>query len=355
MTYRVGISGLGRGVGPGHMFAAMPDCQVAAGCDPDPQARERFEEQFPGARAFADYDAMLAEGLDIVFVGTPMPLHRDQTVAALEAGCHVLQEVTLANTVQECRDVLETVKARPRQKFMLAENNCYRADIMAWQEMWAQGLLGEFIYAEAEYVHDIRSLLHKPDGTPTWRAARPPIVYCSHSLGPILKVTGERCTSVCAMQTKSLLEPELEHQGFQVGLFQTTGGGVIKMLRTQAVTREPAFHYFSLYGTKGCLETSRPPVSPLRTNAYLEQVPHLRGMIEIPLTTDVPGAPVAATRGGHGTVEYFMVRDFLECIRRDTPPPIDIYAALDMTLPGLCAYESAVNGGQPVPIPDWRE
>jgi hypothetical protein len=41
-------------------------------------------------------------------------------------------------------------------------------------------------------------------------------------------------------------------------------------------------------------------------------------------------------------------------VRTDATPPIDIYAALDMTIPGLCAYESAMQGGLPVPIPDWR-
>lgn len=159
--YKVGIAGLRRSVGPAHIFAIMPECEIAAGCDPDPGALEYFGQQFPGAKLFTNYQAMLEMGLDIVYVGTPMPAHRDQTVAALEAGCHVLQEVTLANTLQECRDIYEAVKAHPKQKFMLAENNCYLGHIMSWQEMWAQGKLGQFMYAEAEYVHDIRSLDRK--------------------------------------------------------------------------------------------------------------------------------------------------------------------------------------------------
>lgn len=354
MMYRVGVSGLRRGVGPARMFELMPDCKLVAGCDLDPAALDRFRAPFPEAKGFTDFDAMLAEGLDVVMVGTPMPVHRDQTVAALGAGCHVLQEVTLGTSVQECRDILEAVKAHPRQKFMLAENCCYWAHIMAWKEIWDQGLLGDFIYAEAEYVHDIRRLLRNPDGSEAWRASRPPIVYCTHSLGPLLKITGERCVTACGMHSGSKLEPELGSLDFGVGLFQTAGGGIIKVLRAQAVVREPAFHYYSVYGTKGVLETSRPPVSPLQTNAYLEGVPYLPNMIQMPLTTDVPGAGRAAASGGHGTAEYYMIRDFMESIRNDTPPPLDIYAALDMTLPGLCAHESAMNGGRPVPVPDWR-
>jgi len=354
MTYRVGISGLRRGIGPGRVFNLMPDAKVVAGCDPNEAARNRVKEMFPDIVTFANYDDMLAFGLDIVLVGTPIYLHRDQTVAALEAGCHVLQEVTLARTVQECEDIVRAVKAHPDQKFMLAENNCYLAHIMAWKKMWEDGLLGNFMYAESEYIHDIRRLLRNPDGTPTWRASRPPITYCSHSLGPIIKVTGERCLVACGLNTGVKLEPELGHIDFGVGIFQTSSGGVVKILRAQAVARRPEFHYYSIYGTRGCLETSRPP-EPLRTSAYLENVPHLRNMIEMPLAGDVPDAPPEARLGGHGTVEYYMIQDFMESIRNDTEPPIDVHMGWDMSVPGLCAHESAMNGGEPVPIPSSRD
>lgn len=354
-NYRVGIVGLRRSLGPARIFDLMPDCEIAAGCDLEGAALDGFGAEYPGARLFTGYLDMLEAGLDIVYVGTPMPAHRDQTVAALEAGCHVLQEVTLATSLDECRDILRSVRAHPRQKFMLAENCCYWAHLRAWKQMWKQGLLGEFMYAEAEYVHDIRSLLRRPDGSPAWRASRPPIVYCTHSLGPLLQVTGERCVSAVALHGGSRLEPELGGIDIEVALFQTSSGGAIKVLRAQAVARQPHFHYYSIYGTQGCLETSRPPVAPLQTNAYFESLPDLHNMLEMPLREDDPSAPPEAARGGHGTAEYFMIQDFMDSVRRDTPPPLDIYAALDMSLPGLCAHASALDGGRPVAIPDWRE
>lgn len=354
MTYRVGISGLGRGLGPGRIFNLMPDCRVVAGCDPDPLARERVTSTFPDIATFATYEEFLRSGLDIVVVATPMPLHHDQTIAALEAGCHVMQEVTLANTIQECRDIVKAAQARPKQKFMLAENNCYLGHILAWQKMWQQGMLGDFMYGEAEYVHDIRSLLRKPDGSPTWRASRPPITYCTHSLGPLLKVTGERCTVVTSLNTGSKLEPDLGHIDFGVAIFKTTNGGCMKILRAQAVAREPMMHYYSIYGTKGVLETSRPPY-PMQTNAWMDGVPYLHNMMQLPLTGDVPGAPPQASAGGHGTVEWFMVQEYVDAIRNDTKSPLDAEMGWDITVPGICAHQSAVSGGAPVPIPRWDE
>ncbi|MGQ9553065.1 MAG: Gfo/Idh/MocA family protein [Anaerolineae bacterium] len=355
MAYRVGLVGLRRGVGLGRVFEAVPDCQLAAICDKDETTLNRVGEQFfPKAKRFVDYGEMLHDSLDIMIVASPIPVHRDHTVGALEAGCHVLQEVTLAHSIEACRDIVKAVEAHPKQKFMLAENCCYWAHIMSWAEMWKQGMLGNFIYAEAEYVHDIRSLIRNPDGTLTWRASRPPIVYCTHSLGPLVKITNERPVSVCGLHTGSKMEPELgTFLDMEVGIIQTASHGVIKILRAQGFVREPMFHYYSIYGTKGTLETSRPPEMH-KTHAYLEQVPHLQNMIQMPITTDVPSAPAAAALGGHGTAEYYMIKDFMDCVRNDTQPPLDVHFAWDLTVTGLCAHESAMNGGQPIIIPDWR-
>jgi predicted dehydrogenase len=351
--YRVGISGLRRGASLAQVFALLPDCAIAAACDPDADRLDHFRAQFPDAALNTDYGDMLESDLDIVIVASPVPCHCRQSVAALQAGCHVLQEVTLGQTLEECRSLLDAVKARPAQKFMLAENCCYWAHVLSWQAIYAQGQIGVLAYAEAEYVHDVRSLMRAPDGAPTWRATLPPIHYCTHSLGPLLWVTGERCTSACGLVSSSRIEPELESPDVEVGIFRTAGGAVIKVLCAFKVAREPAFHYYSIYGTKGCLETARPP-STMQTHAYLEQVPHLHNMIEMPLRQSRPKAPGRATLGGHATAEYDMIQAFMDAVREDTVPPIDIYGALDMALPGLCAHQSALQGGHPVPIPDWR-
>jgi predicted dehydrogenase len=135
----------------------MPDCRVAALCDPDPAALERAGRQLEGARLFPAYSEMLVAGIDLAVVASPVPAHQEQSQAALEAGCHVLQEVILAATVEECRQLLEVVRTHPRQKFMLAENCCYWAHILAWRQMWEQNMLGELVYAEAECIHDVRA------------------------------------------------------------------------------------------------------------------------------------------------------------------------------------------------------
>ena len=351
--YRVGISGLRRGASLARVFALIPECQIAAACDPDAHRLHAFGAEHPKAALCANYHDMLEVGLDVVVVATPLPQHCAQSIAALDAGCHVLQEVPLGQSVDDCYALLSAVRAHPRLKFMLAENCCYWAHIQSWVEMYAQGLIGTLTYAEAEYVHDVRSLMRNPDGTPTWRASLPPIHYCTHSLGPLLWVTGERCVSAVGMATPSKLDPELASPDIEVGLFETATGAAIKVLCGFKIVREPSFHYYSIYGTQGCLETERPP-GTMQTHAYLGQAPHTHNMAVLPLAESRHDAPREARAGGHGTAEYDMIRAFLRSICDDTVPPVDIYRALDMALPGLCAHHSAAQGGQPVPIPDWR-
>ena len=39
---------------------------------------------------------------------------------------------------------------------------------------------------------------------------------------------------------------------------------------------------------------------------------------------------------------------------KDTEPPLDVYTALDFTVPGLVSEQSIANGGAPVEVPDFR-
>ena len=75
------------------------------------------------------------------------------------------------------------------------------------------------------------------------------------------------------------------------------------------------------------------------------------GARQIECPTVDPNAPEEARRGGHGTSEYYMVRDFIDAIIHNTKPPIDVARALDFTIPGIIAHESAMQGGKWLDVP----
>lgn len=355
MGYRVGVAGLRRGWALASVASMFDEVELVAACDLEPVLLDRARAEFGVEAGYEEYEAFAAHDMDAVIVATPPHLHAEHSVAALEAGQHVLCEVPMIygdaadDVMGQARSLVSAVEAADTV-FMFAENSNYWWWVGDWRERVARGELGDLTYVEAEYVHDCRSIMRYEDGRLTWRASMAPQYYCTHSLGPVLEWTGDRIVSAIGAQTTRTCDPELPGADMEVALFTTESGVLIKLLCGFQVARSGAHHYFSAFGTQGCLETSREGPRA-RGQAGTEDAPQFR---EIPFAHDHPNAPPGAEVGGHGTAEYYMVADFLRAVRGDGPPAIDVYAGLDMTLPGVFAHESAMRGGERVWVPDLR-
>lgn len=352
--WRVGLVGVGRGSGYGKLFADEPRCEIAACCDLSPAALERFRKELklPASRCFTKYADFVQSGLDIVFVGTPMPAHADQAIAALEAGCAVLSEVTAASTIPDCKRIVEAVR-RTGKTYMLAENCIYWHFVSEWKKLVQEGKLGEIVHAECEYLHPIPTLIYdRATGQSKWRVNRAPLHYCTHSLGPILEMTGDRIVRASGIGQSHHLLPEAPIGGIdmQVALFETAKGMIIKLLRTSVMPRKPALHYYALHGTKGYIESSRSAIGKPGI-LYIEG--EMKDAKEIEVLVSDPSLPESARAGGHGTAEYCLVQDFLRSLERGERPRIDEVRAMDMSVPGLVAHESAMRGGAWLDVPSF--
>lgn len=66
---------------------------------------QEFASEFGASNTYRDWRELVADpGLDAVYVATPVDLHAEQTIAAAEAGKHVLCEKPMALCVAECED-----------------------------------------------------------------------------------------------------------------------------------------------------------------------------------------------------------------------------------------------------------
>jgi len=243
-TFRIGLVGVGRGSGYGRVFAHDPRCDIVACCDANEQSLARFQDELklPDDACFTSYDDFIALDFDIVFLGTPIPFHAEEAVAALETGKHVLSEVTAASTVADCARIFETVR-RTGRRYMLAENCCYWPFVAQWRDWVQAGRLGDIFYGECEYVHNISSLVYDPvTQTQRWRANRAPLHYCSHSLGPVLEITGDRIIRAMGAGNSRRVLPEVGIGGIdmQVALFETQKGAILKLLRSSVAPRHQA-------------------------------------------------------------------------------------------------------------------
>jgi predicted dehydrogenase len=116
---------------------------VQAVCDIDADKAAAAKELLRAEHAFTDYEAMLADGgCTCVLIGSPMPFHVAQSIAALERGIHVLCEVTAGITIAECRELV-LAAARSEALFMMAENICYDRTAVLINSLVDSGSMGE--------------------------------------------------------------------------------------------------------------------------------------------------------------------------------------------------------------------
>ncbi len=162
---RVGFIGTG-GIAQAHLAAwdKIADAEVVALCDINPQALRSSAEKWgvPAERCFADYRKMLsAVDLDIVDVCTPNAAHAKPTVAALQAGAHVLVEKPAATSAREVEQMIQAGKDAGRL-LMVAQVMRFSTEGQLCKHWVSQGLVGEIYWGRAEYL--------RRRGVPAWGA-----------------------------------------------------------------------------------------------------------------------------------------------------------------------------------------
>ena len=354
---RIGVLGAGRGAFVGHLFDMHPCAVTVALCESDPERLNRGRQRLPNLEAsYADYDAFLRHEMEVVIVANDATAHVPYAVKALEAGKHVLSEVMACKTLAEAVALVRAVE-RATTIYSFGENCCTMRQALEMKRLYRAGELGEYLYGECEYIHDCTAAWPRLTfGDPNhWRNWIPATTYCSHSLGPILDITGTRPVRCVGFTTPNRLGRLVGRRGDDLGvvLCQMDNGAVTKVLLGLALRREPALHWYSLYGTRGQVENDRGLNEEL-LHVYLEQD---RGAVYG--RSYVPSFPreLEWTRGasGHGGADEYMVEAFMRAVLEGEPAPIDVYQGLDMTLPGILGFRSAYEGNIPLEVPDLRE
>ena len=351
--YNVGVAGLRRGTSYTDLFNSHPRTSITAICDIDPEVLERTNRnlRLKDSQMFTNYDDFVNADIDVVVICTPIPLHAKEAIEAMENGKHVLSEVTAAHTIADCEELVNTVR-KTGKTYMMAENMNYVHFIREWKRIISQGKLGEIYYAEGEYIHETRDLIiDKETGKPLWRSSRAPLHYCSHSLGPLLYLMDDRIVRATGSGRRADMIPNVGVGAInmQVALFETQKGAAIKLLRSSVAARRPMFHFYSLYGTKGAIENGR---DGEKGKLYVEgEKGYERGARAINCSTIDPNAPEEAKAGGHGSSEYYLIRDFINALDNNTKPPIDVIKAMDYTVPGIIAHEAAMKGNVWLDVP----
>jgi len=149
---RVGMIGAG-GISRVHCegWSKLADCQVVAIMDIRQEAARQRAEQFQIPSVEATARRLIArKDIDAIDVVVPNKFHEPYTVAALQAGKHVLCEKPLALTARQV-DAMIAAAEKSRKKLMCAQHERFAASSIALKEYLTKHPLGEVYYARAWY------------------------------------------------------------------------------------------------------------------------------------------------------------------------------------------------------------
>ncbi|HTE21321.1 MAG TPA: Gfo/Idh/MocA family oxidoreductase [Armatimonadota bacterium] len=362
MPIKFGVIGCRRGRSFMRVCAAVGGATVAAIYDVDRERADAAATEV-GARAYGELDAFLESGIEAVVVASPLPYHAGQAVAALERGVHVLSEVTACHTVEDAAALVGAAR-RSSAVYMLAENYRYLDEVELVRRMADDGRFGEIYFGEGEYLHDCKDLWRNPDGSLTWRGTGGLGVYCTHSLGPLLYIFRDRVSHVSAMANEGItFDPDISGPVQYVMQMRTARGRVLRVRVDHTSPRPHQMAYYLVQGSSGAYEAWRGHGDRSKVWLADEHEPSrcaggtewhdLAGYREQYIPDRLAVGEEART-GGHGTSEYWLLRDFLAAVRGEAPSPIDVHAALDYTMPGILAVESHRRGGAVMEVPDSR-
>lgn len=362
---KVGVFGGGRGAALIKVLLHHPDAELVAVCDKyEPlldKVRQKADELQVNVSLYTNFDEFIDHPeMDAVVLANYATEHATYAVSCMRAGKHVLSECLPCETMAQAVELIECVE-ETGLVYAFAENCCYMRHTFEMWRRYEQGEIGTACYGEGEYIHDCSAIW--PQITygdrSHWRNRMHANFYCTHSIGPLLTITGLRPVQVVGFEN---MPPQHMKElgsirGAGIEMITMENGAVFKSVHGD-LKREPHSWNFVLYGTKGMMESGRHPENK-NTNVYLEGDRNCEGHWErydaqIDVAKDVRDL---CDSQAHDGADFYAVHFFIEKIlgRPDGKYSIDVYTAVDMGICGLLAYRSALNGNTPVRVPDLRD
>lgn len=299
----------------------------------------RCEKTYPSLEEMVKDDT-----IEAIFVATDAPSHGRHCLEVMKHGKHVATAVPATWGNLEEADMLYEAVKKTGLTYMMFETSTYHDRLYAMREIYNAGGFGKLIYSEGEYFHYFPTALASHNG---WRVGLPPQYYPTHSNAYYVAVTGGSFTEVSCMGNVSIIDhlkpennPYKNPFGSEIALFRTSEGGMARM----AVNWDtPAMHGETgrVSGEKGSFwGNSFSGVAEAN-----EQVAKLN--------LKKPPLPPTVDPGGHGGSHGYLGNEFVMSILENRTPLVNIAWALNMTVAGIVAHQSALKDGELMKIPQY--
>ena len=324
-------------------------------------------DRFAITQRYTNYNDMLADSaIDYVHINSPIPDHAAMSLAALDAGKHVMCTVPMATTVEECRQIVEKVE-ETGLKYMMAETVVYSREFLFLKEMYAKGELGKIQHLAASHPQDM-------DGWPDYWERMVPMHYATHVVSPCLGLVDGLAEYVSCFGSGTVRDDIAEKSGNKFAV-ETCHIKIKDTDLTAHVWRalyDVARQYrenIDVYGTKKSFEwtlieneshvlhTAKKPESEIAEKIDVPDYAHLLpdAIQKYTMPQEIHDADHLSfvQGGGHGGSHPHLVHEFISALTEGRDPWPNAVTSANWTCVGICAHESALQGGEKVPLPEF--
>lgn len=339
---RVGIVGYGVcRFGAAFSFQDHPNVEVTAVSDLFPDRCAELAKACRCEKTYPSLEELVKDpGIEAVFLATDAPSHARHCLEVLKYGKHVASAVPAVWGSLEDADRLYEAVRRSGLNYMMFETSSYRADCFAMRQIYHSGGFGRLIFSEGEYYH-FHS--YQIGSYKDWRVGCIPLWYPTHSTAYYVGVTDKPFTSVsCAGSNAGFesFQPGANRYNNpfsdEIALFETAEGGASRMLMCMGIQGKIS-ETGRVFGEKGWMDG-------LEYHGLMEMLPDISR----------PPLPPRVKPGGHGGSHGHLTNEFILSIIEERKPLVDVASALNMTVGGIVAHQSALRDGERMRVPQFK-
>ena len=361
----VAIIGLGFGAEFIPIYQRHPNATMYAICQRNAEKLNKIGDAFGVATRYTNYDDVLADPqVDFVHINSPINDHAWMSIAALKAGKHVMCTVPMATTIEECQEIVRLVK-ETGLTYMMAETVVYSREFLFIQELYEAGELGKLQYMQASHPQEM-------EGWPEYWERMVPMHYATHVVSPVLGLVKGHAEYVSCFGSGTINERLAAKSGSSFAVESChikikDSDVAAHVWRCLFDTARQYRESFDVYGSKKSFEwaliedeehvihTAKKPEPEIPERVSVPDYAHrLPEEIQMFTSTIQDAAHLSFIQGaGHGGSHPHLVNEFVSALTAGRDPWPNAITSANWTCVGICAHQSAQQGGAIVRLPGF--
>ncbi|WP_157279755.1 Gfo/Idh/MocA family protein [Paenibacillus swuensis] len=356
---RIAVVGLGFGSSFAKIYKDHPDVEYVGLCEINETKLHEIGDALGIERRHTSLDEVIAsDAYDAVHLLTPIPLHAQQSLAILNSGKHCACAVPMGTTLEELQAIVDASRTNQRN-YMMMETAVYTYYFLMVKEMVERGEFGRIQFLRGAHYQDM-------ENWPAYWSGLPPMHYATHAVSPLLAISKSRATKVHCFGSGYMRDELKQKHGnpypIESAIFQLDDGLLsAEVTRTLFHTARGGLESFNVYGEETSFEWHLHNESPILFKKK-EQPPGAWGLQFEPHPVSekpdfrhlLPEQIAHHVNGGHHGSHPYLVHEFISSIVEKRNPWIDAVTSANWTAAGICAHQSAMNGGAEMIIPSFR-